>query len=175
MSLMSTQIQQKSFYAAILTSVCGFRIARSGFAHSQLIYFPLTITFIFSLLGFVDSSFTGNFFVNLSVFIFFVILFFNLLIKIILDSNKNLDEFISSKFFLLYVLISIWPKIQEFILKMNFILVYIAPWQISWGSAFHAFAQPFSVPHTGFICVQAAISSLFSAPLNPFLGYYFLN
>ena len=31
-------------------------------------------------------------------------------------------------------------------LKMKFILTYIAPWQITWGSAFHAFAQPFSVP-----------------------------
>lgn len=73
-----------------------------------------------------------------------------------------------------------WPKVQEFILKINFIFVYIAPWQISWGSAFHAFAQPFSVPHTGLICAQAAISSLLSAPLNPFLGnsvqlfFYFL-
>jgi len=31
-------------------------------------------------------------------------------------------------------------------LKLRFILTYIAPWQITWGSAFHAFAQPFSVP-----------------------------
>lgn len=23
---------------------------------------------------------------------------------------------------------------------------YVAPWQITWGSAFHAFAQPFAVP-----------------------------
>ena len=29
---------------------------------------------------------------------------------------------------------------------MKFIITYIAPWQITWGSAFHAFAQPFSVP-----------------------------
>ena len=29
---------------------------------------------------------------------------------------------------------------------MKFIVTYIAPWQITWGSAFHAFAQPFSVP-----------------------------
>lgn len=25
-------------------------------------------------------------------------------------------------------------------------MTYVAPWQITWGSAFHAFAQPFSVP-----------------------------
>lgn len=56
MSLMSTQIWQKSFWKVILMSLCGFRIARSGFAHSQLIYIPLTLTFICSLLGFVDQS-----------------------------------------------------------------------------------------------------------------------
>lgn len=83
--------------------------------------------------------------------------------------NEN-SVIITSKFFFLYILIAMWPKVQEFILKINFIFVYIAPWQISWGSAFHAFAQPFSVPHTGLICAQAAISSLLSAPLNPFLG-----
>ena len=31
-------------------------------------------------------------------------------------------------------------------LKMKFVLPYIAPWQVTWGSAFHAFAGPFSVP-----------------------------
>lgn len=35
---------------------------------------------------------------------------------------------------------------RELLLKLHFILVYIAPWQIAWGSAFHAFAQPFTVP-----------------------------
>lgn len=35
---------------------------------------------------------------------------------------------------------------RELLLKFHFILVYIAPWQIAWGSAFHAFAQPFAVP-----------------------------
>lgn len=35
---------------------------------------------------------------------------------------------------------------RELLLKLHFILVYIAPWQIAWGSAFHAFAQPFAVP-----------------------------
>lgn len=49
-------------------------------------------------------------------------------------------------------------------------VTYIAPWQITWGSAFHAFAQPFSVPHSAMLFVQAAISAFISAPLNPFLG-----
>ncbi|KAJ8308590.1 hypothetical protein KUTeg_013464 [Tegillarca granosa] len=41
----------------------------------------------------------------------------------------------------------IFCKFCDLMLKMNFIITYIAPWQITWGSAFHAFAQPFSVPH----------------------------
>ena len=37
-------------------------------------------------------------------------------------------------------------QLYELILKVRFVVTYIAPWQITWGSAFHAFAQPFSVP-----------------------------
>lgn len=54
--------------------------------------------------------------------------------------------------------------------QLQFIVTYIAPWQITWGSAFHAFAQPFSVPHSAMLFVQAGISSALSTPLNPFLG-----
>jgi len=34
----------------------------------------------------------------------------------------------------------------DLLFKLRFVLTYIAPWQITWGSAFHAFAQPFAVP-----------------------------
>ncbi|VDM69851.1 unnamed protein product [Strongylus vulgaris] len=54
-------------------------------------------------------------------------------------------------------------------------MAYVAPWQISWGSAFHAFAQPFSIPHSALIWTQTVISSLISAPLNPFLGSSFFT
>lgn len=53
---------------------------------------------------------------------------------------------------------------------MQFVVTYIAPWQITWGSAFHAFAQPFSVPHSAMLFVQCFISAILSTPLNPFLG-----
>ncbi|XP_015763882.1 PREDICTED: pecanex-like protein 1 [Acropora digitifera] len=61
-------------------------------------------------------------------------------------------------------------KLYELILKVRFVVTYIAPWQITWGSAFHAFAQPFSVPHSAMLFFQAVVSSALSAPLNPFLG-----
>jgi len=48
--------------------------------------------------------------------------------------------------------------------------VYIAPWQLAWASAFHAFAQPLSVPHSCMLFVQAAISALLYTPLSPLLG-----
>lgn len=37
-------------------------------------------------------------------------------------------------------------QLWDLLHKLHFVLVYIAPWQIAWGSAFHAFAQPFAVP-----------------------------
>lgn len=64
----------------------------------------------------------------------------------------------------------LFTKFCDLYLKMKFIITYIAPWQITWGSAFHAFAQPFSVPHSAMLFLQAGVSSFFSTPLNPFLG-----
>lgn len=64
----------------------------------------------------------------------------------------------------------LFSKIYELLLKIRFVVTYIAPWQITWGSAFHAFAQPFSVPHSAMLFLQAAISAVLSTPLNPLLG-----
>ncbi|KAI8505516.1 hypothetical protein Bbelb_167050, partial [Branchiostoma belcheri] len=69
-----------------------------------------------------------------------------------------------------YCMSILFSKLYDFLLKLRFVLTYIAPWQITWGSAFHAFAQPFSVPHSAMLFVQAAVSAFFQAPLNPFLG-----
>ncbi|XP_054716073.1 pecanex-like protein 1 [Uloborus diversus] len=69
-----------------------------------------------------------------------------------------------------FVFSIVFSKLYEFLLKVRFIIIYIAPWQITWGSAFHAFAQPFSVPHSAMLFVQAAISAILSTPLSPILG-----
>ncbi|CRK86838.1 CLUMA_CG000666, isoform A [Clunio marinus] len=77
----------------------------------------------------------------------------------------------SETFLLDYFLISIlFRKISDLLLKLQFVVTYIAPWQITWGSAFHAFAQPFSVPHSAMLFLQTGISAILSTPLNPFLG-----
>ena len=61
-------------------------------------------------------------------------------------------------------------KLSDFMHKLQFIYVYTAPWQLPWGSAFHAFAQPLSAPHTSLLLLQAVLSSLFGAPLMPLMG-----
>ncbi|KAG7277076.1 hypothetical protein CRUP_031289 [Coryphaenoides rupestris] len=70
----------------------------------------------------------------------------------------------------LFVMTIIFSKLWELFYKLRFVYTYIAPWQITWGSAFHAFAQPFAVPHSAMLLVQALVSAFFSTPLNPFLG-----
>ncbi|XP_033209736.1 pecanex-like protein 1 isoform X3 [Belonocnema kinseyi] len=80
---------------------------------------------------------------------------------------RNLSETFLVDYFVTGIAFS---KIYELLLKIRFIVTYIAPWQITWGSAFHAFAQPFSVPHSAMLFLQAGISAIFSTPLNPLLG-----
>ncbi|KAM9777295.1 pecanex-like protein 1 [Neosynchiropus ocellatus] len=70
----------------------------------------------------------------------------------------------------LFVMTVVFSKLWELFYKLHFVYTYIAPWQITWGSAFHAFAQPFAVPHSAMLFVQALVSAVFSTPLNPFLG-----
>ncbi|CAO1422927.1 unnamed protein product [Diamesa hyperborea] len=84
----------------------------------------------------------------------------------------RIDYQVASETFLLdYFLLSVvFKKVCDLLLKLQFVVTYIAPWQITWGSAFHAFAQPFSVPHSAMLFLQTGISAILSTPLNPFLG-----
>ncbi|XP_022083039.1 pecanex-like protein 1 isoform X2 [Acanthaster planci] len=83
----------------------------------------------------------------------------------------NQETILLDLFVVNYFLMSIFVhKLHEWILKMKFVYTYIAPWQITWGSAFHAFAQPFSAPHSAMLFLQTLISAFFSTPLNPILG-----
>uniref|UniRef100_A0A673FYW3 Pecanex-like protein n=1 Tax=Sinocyclocheilus rhinocerous TaxID=307959 RepID=A0A673FYW3_9TELE len=82
----------------------------------------------------------------------------------------------SETFLLNFFLMSIvFNKLWDLLHKLHFILVYIAPWQIAWGSAFHAFAQPFAVPHiltiySAMLLLQTFVTTLFYTPFSPFLG-----
>ncbi|XP_061376785.1 protein pecanex isoform X4 [Danaus plexippus] len=83
-----------------------------------------------------------------------------------LSSQKVSETFLVDYF----IMAIVFNKVYEFLLKIQFVVTYIAPWQITWGSAFHAFAQPFSVPHSAMLFLQAALSALLSSPLTPALG-----
>lgn len=70
----------------------------------------------------------------------------------------------------LFVASFVVPKLVEFVERVSFVYVYTAPWQLPWGSAFHAFAQPLAAPHTSLLMVQAVVSALVGAPLMPLMG-----
>ncbi|ETE65321.1 Pecanex-like protein 2, partial [Ophiophagus hannah] len=55
------------------------------------------------------------------------------------DCKGFSDNFLFN-FFIMSIL---WDLLQ----KLQFIMTYIAPWQIAWGSSFHVFAQLFAIPH----------------------------
>ncbi|CAH0726774.1 unnamed protein product, partial [Brenthis ino] len=95
------------------------------------------------------------------IVVFAVLLFQRDLISLKVSETFLVDYFITA---------IIFSKVYEFLLKVQFVVTYIAPWQITWGSAFHAFAQPFSVPHSAMLFLQAAVSALLSSPLTPALG-----
>uniref|UniRef100_A0A7E4UZK7 Pecanex-like protein n=1 Tax=Panagrellus redivivus TaxID=6233 RepID=A0A7E4UZK7_PANRE len=144
--------------AVFVTVLCGFRLSRAAYCHPQLLYFPLVGAFALANFGYG----------------IFLPLHLRQPIPVGAEYSFLTDPSIYiSPLITFYVFVTIWPKIQEFTLKLNFVLAYIAPWQISWGSAFHAFAQPFSLPHSGMILIQTILSSIISAPLNPFLGSSF--
>nr|XP_032646629.1 pecanex-like protein 2 isoform X2 [Chelonoidis abingdonii] len=78
---------------------------------------------------------------------------------------------ISENFLLDFFMMSIvFHKLWELLQKLQFVMTYIAPWQIAWGSSFHVFAQLFSIPHSAMLFFQTLATSIFSTPLSPFLG-----
>ncbi|XP_050525456.1 pecanex-like protein 1 [Daktulosphaira vitifoliae] len=93
----------------------------------------------------------------------FAVLFFQL------DYLKCSETFIID-YYLTAKKIYVYTVRKNKIIELQFVITYIAPWQITWGSAFHAFAQPFSVPHSAMMFLQAFISAVISSPLYPFLG-----
>ncbi|XP_047028017.1 pecanex-like protein 1 isoform X1 [Helicoverpa zea] len=97
---------------------------------------------------------------------YLILVFAVLLFQRDLSSQKISETFLVDYF----ITAIIFSKVYEFLLKVQFVVTYIAPWQITWGSAFHAFAQPFSVPHSAMLFLQALVSALLSSPLTPALG-----
>ncbi|XP_053461971.1 pecanex-like protein 2 isoform X3 [Nycticebus coucang] len=78
---------------------------------------------------------------------------------------------ISESFLLDFFVVSIvFSKLGDLLHKLQFVMAYVAPWQMAWGSSFHVFAQLFAIPHSAMLFFQTIAASIFSTPLSPFLG-----
>ncbi|KFO34235.1 Pecanex-like protein 2 [Fukomys damarensis] len=98
-------------------------------------------------------------FINLS----FTVIFFHF-------DYKDLSESFLLDFFML----------GDLLHKLQFVLAYVAPWQMAWGSSFHVFAQLFAIPHilstsvfspcSDSCFMDTVATAVFSTPLSPFLG-----
>ncbi|XP_013912851.1 PREDICTED: pecanex-like protein 2 [Thamnophis sirtalis] len=82
------------------------------------------------------------------------------------DCKGFSDNFLFNFFIMSIVFNKLWDLLQ----KLQFIMTYIAPWQIAWGSSFHVFAQLFAIPHSAMLFCQTLATAIFSTPLSPFLG-----
>ncbi|XP_055003356.1 pecanex-like protein 2 isoform X2 [Sorex araneus] len=80
---------------------------------------------------------------------------------------KDFSESFLLDFFIVSILFS---KLGDLLHKLQFVMTYVAPWQMAWGSSFHVFAQLFAIPHSAMLFFQMIATSIFSTPLSPFLG-----
>ena len=55
----------------------------------------------------------------------------------------------------------IFIKISGLYSKLSFLYVHILPCGSTWGSAFHAVAQPLSMPHSGWLFAQTLFRNIF--------------
>ncbi|NWJ08931.1 PCX2 protein, partial [Crypturellus undulatus] len=141
----------------ILITVAGMKLLRSSFCNPINQFVTLSFTVIFFQFDYKDIS-----------------------------ENFLMDFFMMSIVDWVFVFVfffQLWDLLQ----KLQFIMTYIAPWQIAWGSSFHVFAQLFAIPHilyefiflysqiplhvySAMLFFQTLATSAFSTPLSPFLG-----
>ncbi|XP_064344703.1 pecanex-like protein 2 [Camelus dromedarius] len=79
------------------------------------------------------------------------------------DGNLGPTKFVAVSLFSCF-------QLGDLLHKLQFIMTYVAPWQMAWGSSFHVFAQLFAIPHSAMLFFQTFATSIFSTPLSPFLG-----
>ncbi|XP_018646017.1 pecanex-related protein [Schistosoma mansoni] len=79
----------------------------------------------------------------------------------------NFKEAFPINYFFVSLLVS---KFIELFRKLHFIYVYLAPFNIIWGSVAHAVVQLGSIPHSVFLFANCIFSTILSAPLEPFMA-----
>jgi hypothetical protein len=143
-------IDPKGYLACLIISVLSLKLLRNSYCNPAKQYQIFFIAYLF-------NKFDSNSFYILK----------NTSHEQKISLNENSSETILIDLFLISLFLN---KLDDFLHKLQFIYVYTAPWQLPWGSAFHAFAQPLSAPHTSFLLLQAFLSSLICSPLMPFMG-----
>nr|CAH8841306.1 unnamed protein product [Trichobilharzia regenti] len=79
----------------------------------------------------------------------------------------NIKEAFPINYFFVSILVS---KFIELFRKLHFIYVYLAPFNIIWGSVAHAVVQLGSIPHSVFMFANCIFSTVLSAPLEPLMA-----
>ncbi|KAH8861344.1 Pecanex-like protein 1 [Schistosoma japonicum] len=79
----------------------------------------------------------------------------------------NFKEAFPINYFFVSLLVN---KYIELFRKLHFIYVYLAPFNIIWGSVAHAVVQLGSIPHSVFMFANCIFSTILSAPLEPFMA-----
>jgi hypothetical protein len=127
---------------ALIITICGLKMMRNGFVRTSWQFVIVSFTVLLFKYDFPKK-----------------------------DPNYCRTAFCSETFPIDYFFGALFmSKCYELVQKTKFVFVYIVPWQISWGSAFHAFAHPLSIPHSAMLFFQLVVSAAVSSPLSPILG-----
>ncbi|XP_039706280.1 pecanex-like protein 2, partial [Pteropus medius] len=86
----------------------------------------------------------------------FTVLFFHF-------DYKDISESFLLDFFMVSILSS---KLGDLLRKLQFVMTYVAPWQMAWGSSFHVIAQLVAIPRILSAAASVRVSGR-ELPLNP--------
>lgn len=117
------------------------KLLRSSFCTPSQQYVTLCFTTLF--FHFDYPHFSETFLID---YYFMSILFSKVWMHYASSSTNEDTSMLSFSFVCRNWFMTLSSQMWDLLYKLRFVLTYIAPWQITWGSAFHAFAQPFAVP-----------------------------
>uniref|UniRef100_A0A8D2Q8J6 Pecanex-like protein n=1 Tax=Varanus komodoensis TaxID=61221 RepID=A0A8D2Q8J6_VARKO len=84
---------------------------------------------------------------------------------------KDFSENLLLNFFMMSI---VFNKLWDLLQKLQFVMTYIAPWQIAWGSSFHVELHlcylNLKFSDSAILFFQTLATAIFSTPLSPFLG-----
>lgn len=153
---------------ALFISVAGMKLLRSSFCAPSQQYVTLCFTTLFFHFDYphfsetflIDYYFMSILFNKVSeLWIWPTVVLLLVLKQFLMSASTVKEKLLTCAFLTWLIYIYSWDsQMWDLLYKLRFVLTYIAPWQITWGSAFHAFAQPFAVPRILW-CVYRNVST----------------